>query len=102
MRNEFELNQKGYILTKEHSVCEAKIIGFLGGALVVNAQFSGCQIIPPCEFIESEAEAYGKAVWLIKAELERCTAEIAQWNSRLDTMKILYGLMAQKGSKNKE
>lgn len=102
MRNEFELNQKGYILTKDHSVCEAKIIGFLGGELVVNAHLSGCQTIPPCEFIESEEEAYSKAVWRIKAELERCAAEIAAWKSKLDATKMLYVLKVQKGNKNKE
>lgn len=101
--DKLNLNQKGYIITKNHNVCEAKIIGFLDGELVVNGQFSnGCKIVPPCEFIESEEEAYSKAVWRIKAELERCVAEIAAWNSRLDATKMLYGLKVQKGNKNKE
>ena len=96
MQNEFELNQKGYILTKDHSVCEAKIIGFIGGELVVDAHFSGCQTIPTCDFFKSEQEAYDKAIWLIKAELERCVAELAQWNSKLDAIKTLYGLSVKK------
>ena len=86
---------KGYILTKDHTVCEAKVIGCIGGEFVIRSELGGCQTIPPCEFFHRELEAYDKAIWLVKGEMERCAQEIAKWSSKLDALKTLYGLSVE-------